>query len=73
MSIKALAAKLESLETEAGEEGWGGEFREEMFDEMIRWLQEPRERSSLGLLLAHLLSSDTAKTAAYQKESGLCV
>lgn len=71
MNIVNMADRLEMLEEKAGEEGWGGEFREEMFDEMIRWLQEPRKSRSLGLLLLHLLSTDTAKVAAYQKERGL--
>lgn len=56
MSIKKMADRLEKLEEKAGDEGWGGDFREEMFDEMIRWAQEPRKYSSLGLLLAHLIA-----------------
>lgn len=56
MNIKKLASRLEALEEKAGDEGWGGDFREEMFNEMIRWAQEPRKYSSLGLLLAHLIS-----------------
>ena len=56
MSVKKMAERLEKLEEKAGNEGWGGEFREELFDEMIRWVQEPRKYSSLGLLLAHLIA-----------------
>lgn len=55
MSIKEMADRLEKLEKKAGDEGWGGDFRKEMFDEMIRWAQEPRKYSSLGLLFAHLI------------------
>ena len=49
-----MAKELEQMEEQAGNEGWGGEFREDMFDEMLRWLQEPRKHTSVGLLLAHL-------------------
>ena len=56
MSIKKMADRLEKLEEKAGDEGWGGDFREEMFDEMIRWAQEPRKYSSLSLLLEHLIA-----------------
>ena len=56
MSVKKMADRLEKLEEKAGNEGWGGEFREELFDEMIRWVKEPRKYSSLGLLLAHLIA-----------------
>ena len=56
MSVKKMADRLEKLEEKAGNEGWGGEFREELFDEMIRWTKEPRKYSSLGLLLAHLIA-----------------
>ena len=51
-----LAKELEQMEERAGNEGWGGEFREEMFDEILRWLQEPRKHTSVGLLLAHLIT-----------------
>lgn len=56
MTVKEMADQLEKLEEKAGNEGWGGEFREELFDEMIRWTKEPRKYSSLGLLLAHLIA-----------------
>ena len=56
MSVKKMAERLEKLEEKAGNEGWGGEFREELFDEMIRWTKEPRKHPSLGLLLAHLIA-----------------
>ena len=50
-----MAKELERMEEQAGNEGWGGEFSEDMFDEMLRWLQEPRKHTSVGLLLAHLI------------------
>ena len=56
MSIKKLAERLEKLEEKAGDEGWGGDFREEMFDEMIRWAQEPHKHPSLGSMFAHLIT-----------------
>ena len=56
-----MAKELERMEEQAGNEGWGGEFREDMFDEMLRWLQEPHKHTSVGLLLAHLI--------AYRKET----
>lgn len=56
MSIKKLAERLEKLEEKAGDEGWGGDFREEMFDEMIRWAQEPHNHPSLGSMFAHLIT-----------------
>lgn len=56
MSIKKMADRLEKLEEKAGDEGWGGDFREEMFDEMIRWAQEPHKHPSLGSLFAHLIA-----------------
>ncbi len=57
-----LAIKLERMEERAGNEGWGGEFREDMFDEMLRWLQEPRKHTSVGLLLAHLIAFGEERT-----------
>lgn len=68
MSLDAMIQQLEMLEEKAGDEEWAGEFREEMFDEMLKWLKMPHKRRSLGLLLAHLLSTDIAQDAAYQKE-----
>ena len=56
MTIKKMADYLEKLEEKAGNEGWGGEFREELFDEMISWAKEPHKHPSLGLLLAHLIA-----------------
>lgn len=56
MSIKKLAERLEKLEEKAGDEGCGGDFREEMFDEMIRWAQEPHKHPSLGSMFAHLIT-----------------
>ena len=56
MSIKKMADRLEKLEEKAGDEGWGGDFREEMFDEMIRWAQEPHKHPSLGAMLEHLIT-----------------
>lgn len=56
MSIKHMADELERLEEKAGDEGWGGEFREEMCDEMIRWAQEQHKHPSLGLMFAHLIT-----------------
>lgn len=56
MSVRKLADELEALEEKAGNEGWGGEFREAMFDEMLCWLQEPHKHPSIGLLLTHLIS-----------------
>lgn len=56
MTIKEYAEKLELLEGKAGIEGWGGEFRESMFEEMLRYLQLPHRHVSVGLLMAHLIS-----------------
>ena len=69
--IDRMAQELEALEASAGEQGWGGEFREEMFDEMLRWLKSKGKRRSLGLLLTHLLSTETAHDARRLPESGL--
>ena len=69
--IDHMACELEALEESAGEQGWGGEFREEMFDEMLRWLKSKGKRRSLGLLLAHLLSTEAAADARRLPESGL--
>lgn len=54
--IADLAIQLETLEAKAGEEGWGGEFREELFDEMIEFLKKQHKHPSIGLLLAHLIT-----------------
>ncbi len=56
MSIKHMADELERLEEKAGDEGWGGEFREELFDEMILWTQEQHKHPSLGSMFAHLIT-----------------
>lgn len=69
--IDSMAYELETLEASAGEQGWGGEFREEMFDEMLRWLKSKGKRRSLGLLLTHLLFTETAHDARRLPESGL--
>lgn len=69
--IDRMAQELETLEECAGDQGWGGEFREEMFDEMLRWLRAKGKRRSLGLLLAHLLSTEIAADARRLPESGL--
>ena len=69
--IDRMAQELETLEASAGEQGWGGEFREEMFDEMLRWFKTEGKRRSLGLLLAHLLSTEAAHDARRLPESGL--
>ncbi len=69
--IDRMAQELEALEASAGEQGWGGEFREEMFDEMLRWLKSKGKRRSLGLLLTHLLSTEAAADARRLPESGL--
>lgn len=69
--IDRMAQELETLEASAGEQGWGGEFREELFDEMLRWLKSKGKRRSLGLLLAHLLSTEAADDARRLPESGL--
>ena len=69
--IDYMVCELETLEESAGEQGWDGEFREEMFDEMLRWIQRRGKRRSLGLLLAHLLSTETAADARRLPESGL--
>lgn len=55
--IKDYAEMLEELETKAGEEGWGGEFREEMFDLFLSYFTIYKGRKSLGSLLAFLCNS----------------
>lgn len=69
--IDRMAQELETLEASAGEQGWGGEFREELFDEMLRWLKSKGKRRSLGLLLTHLLSTEAAADVRRLPESGL--
>lgn len=52
--IEEQAKMIEELEKKAGEEGWGGEFREEMFDLFLSYFTRWRGRKSLGSLLSFL-------------------
>lgn len=54
MTIKEKAYELELYESHAGEEGWGGDFREELADELIDYLQRVAHPTLHGLL-DHLL------------------
>lgn len=56
--IKRLYESLEELEKKAGEEGWGGEFREELFDLMLEYFKRSyakKTRVSVGGMLCHLV------------------
>lgn len=56
---KKLYEELEALEKKAGEEGWGGEFREDLFDIMLEYFKLSHakgKRASAGGMLGYLIS-----------------
>lgn len=55
MRIIDLVGILEANENRAGREGWGGEYREELFDTMLHYFKLHRGRTSAGGLLAYLI------------------
>jgi len=55
MKIIDLVGRLEALEKRAGTEGWGGEYREELFDTMLHYFKLHRGRTSAGGLMAFLI------------------
>ena len=53
-----LADELDALEKTAGEQGWGGEFREDLFDALIQYFKimfAKRKRVSVGGMLSYLV------------------
>lgn len=55
MTIADLVSRLESIERMAGDEGWGGEFREDLFDLMLQYFKIQFGRPSAGGLLTYLI------------------
>lgn len=55
MRIIDLVGRLEALEHRAGHQGWGGEYREELFDTMLHYFKLHRGRTSAGGLLAFMI------------------
>lgn len=55
MTIADLVSRLESFEQRAGDEGWGGEFREDLFDLMLQYFKLQPGRPSAGGLLTFLI------------------
>ena len=66
--IEELAKMLEDLEEKAGEEGWGGEFREEMFDLFLSYFTRWKGRKSLGSLLLFLCNEAGDWFVAFPKK-----
>lgn len=56
MRIIDLVRMIEALESRAGKEGWGGEYREELFDTMLHYFKMHRGRASAGGLLCYLIT-----------------
>ena len=56
MRIIDLVRKIEALESRAGKEGWGGEYREELFDTALCYFKVHRGRVSAGGLLCYLIT-----------------
>lgn len=54
--IDILARELGLLEEKAGQQGWGGEFREEMFDLLLSYFTIWKGKRSLGSLMDFLCS-----------------
>ena len=53
-----MVDELIQLEKKAGEQGWGREFREDLFDVIVEYLTIKRlkgQRFSIGGLLCHLV------------------
>lgn len=55
MRIIDLVDRLEAIEHRAGREGWGGEYREELFDTMLHYFKLHRGRTSAGGLLSFMI------------------
>lgn len=55
MKIIDLVNRLEALENRAGEETWGGEYREDMFDVLLHYFRVCKGRVSAGGLLAYMV------------------
>lgn len=56
MRIIDLVRNIEVLESRAGKEGWGGEYREELFDTMLCYFKMYRGRVSASGLLSYLIT-----------------
>ena len=58
MKVIDLVNRLEALESRAGDQGWGGEYREEVFDEMVHYFKlcsTMHSHPSVGGLLSYLI------------------
>lgn len=58
------------LEKQAGEEGWGGEFREEMFGFLLNYFSTGSGRKSAGGLLSAMVKAGRtwmADSAAHEE------
>lgn len=63
MNIPTMVQKLNELQEKSGEEGWGGDFREDCCAYMLAYLEEPNTKKSLRGLLSFILRNfDDANT-----------
>ena len=67
-----FVTELENLEKQAGEEGWGGEFREDLFDTFLNYFRYQhllKHPTSLSGLLRTLVDTASSWMVSDDKET----